>query len=877
MDNFFQLSDVVKVNDNFTALVKKVNLTDYNIVDSDFWIYFNCNNIELPDSGWKGHIAAQPQDIEKVFNISSIILSKENCSFKVARSRKAYKILADTHAPITEANKFMTFYPENIQKFRMLIFKLSTALKEFSAPKIFTDFQLPRNSCIQFRYGAFKDLKFWNDTEKRIVNLVRLPSGKLIEDDRSKPFHMLPDTKWPFEQNKFVTTKTYCPKLNKYRFSEILSRKNKGGVYKGTTDKNVPIVMKTANELVKSGPKKRNAIQLLSNEIKYLKKLQTSPYIPKIVDTFSQDKSLVEIMTFIDGIQLINIKTEDKMKVIVSLIKTVYSLHKQGIIIGDLTNTNFVYSNQKCYLVDLEYMSSIYDPQIREAQTKFYLPDYEENNYETQLEDVYSLAVTIITIIFDRLPKYHANNLMDGAACLMRQLVIAEKLNPQSTKLIKLAEYLLDIVLSNDKYNPEQLNILKFEHVINYKDVLFKKISSEAKNLLLKATVKEKILSLETEYSEFGLAKQFKNITNFGTMTSPISIQSGSIGINVFRGNTIQSQAYSKEKIVAGLKSVSKYRYSDSYLFGYTGLLWEAGNNFLNKKITKSQLNEVIKAFLSMEKDNDNCKVDFALGISGKIYTAVYVLICQKDNNNTLFDYSSKLSRKLYTSLKNVHIKNANDFNQINFAHGLAGEAYSLLVSGLYFKQYKYQKKALELLSEIDNFVLRNLNRIELLNNDPLKYSWCEGASGIGTALVRAIRLTNNTFVPKSLKYIYEFCIHGYTKLESNICHGRNSVIDFLNDYSHINNSFKLKNMIDMLVNFDLISAYDKAKNIFTFFDETGFTNCFDYGVGQVGSICSDFHALNGENRDFYLTDMQEKTLSRNLVIKGEAVNEISV
>ncbi|MEB3364713.1 lipopolysaccharide core heptose(II) kinase RfaY [Lactobacillus sp. R2/2] len=117
---------------------------------------------------------------------------------------------------------------------------------------------------------------------------------------------------------------------------------------------------------------------MLNNEIKYMKVLNKSPYIPELIETFSQGKTLVEIMRFISGPQLINIKIEDKEKVIRSLIKTVYSLHKQGIIIGDLTNTNFIYSNQKCYLVDLEYMASVNTPQKREAQTRFYLPDYKK-------------------------------------------------------------------------------------------------------------------------------------------------------------------------------------------------------------------------------------------------------------------------------------------------------------------------------------------------------------------------------------------------------------------------------------------------------------------------------------------------------------------
>lgn len=862
MDNFIQLEKKIRSSDKFTELVKSMNFKDYKVIDDDVWIYFNPIECDVPDSGWKGHLSVQSKDIEDVFLISSQILSIENCAFKVARSRQVYEMLSDTHASVTEANKFMTFYPKNVEEFKLIVFKLDKALQRYSAPKIFTDFQLPKNSCVQFRYGAFKKMTCRDKEHNKIIDLVRLPTGKLIPDDRTKSFHMLPGTSWPFKANKYKDKKVYCPELNKYRFSEILSRKNKGGVYKGITINDVPIVMKTANELVGSNPKKLSAKQLLNNEIKYMKVLNKSPYIPELIEIFSQGKTLVEIMRFISGPQLINIKIEDKEKVIRSLIKTVYSLHKQGIIIGDLTNTNFIYSNQKCYLVDLEYMASVNTPQKREAQTRFYLPDYKKEGYETQIEDVYSLAVTVITIIFNRVPKYHANNLFDGAVCLMRQLVIAEKLNPEEMKIINLAKYLLNIILSNDEYDPEQLNTFD-----NCKKYSLENFSKKEKISLLKNTIERKVLPIETKYSEYGLAKHMKNITNFGTMTSPISIQSGSVGINVFKGNSINLNNYKWRSIVAGLTSLKKYEYYDSYLFGYTGVLWEAGNNFLRNEITKNQLKEVVTAFLSMEKNCNNHKIDFALGISGKLYTAIRTLICQ--NNENLFSYSKKMGERLYMKLKKVHVIESNNFNQINFAHGLAGEAYSLLVSGLYFKKYNFQNKALEILNEIDQFMMKNLNRIKLLGTDTLEYSWCEGASGIGIALIRAVRLTNNSFAARSLNDIYKFCIHGYIELESNICHGRNSVIDFLNDYNQVVKSTKLKNDINMLIEFDLVSSYDESRSVLDFFDETGFTNCWDYGVGQIGSICSDLHALNGENRDFYLTDEQEHELSKNLIMKG--------
>lgn len=431
-------------SDDFTDFLNRYSSSMYDINFDSMWKHYTFKNSKLPQSGWKGHIACRPEDVEDVFDISFRVLTSMQCTFKVARSKKVYHALFDPHVSVTEANKFITFYPENSVKFKRVLKVLSNELKKYNSPNIFTDYQLPDNNPVQFRYGAFTELKKWDQSSKSFVYLMKLPSGHVIPDDRSDSFNVpegidLPFTKEDASWVEDAKKENRNHNLEKYTFLEILSQKNKGDVYLAQR-KRKNVIIKTANPYIQNKENSLSAHQLLLNENKFLKRLQHMSIVPKLLDYFKVDDVEFSVVSYIDGISLDSpIANKDKEAIIYALCKTVYTLHKNNIIIGDLTNSNFIYKDGICYLIDLEYVSFVKDNKKREAYTPYYLPDDEKDEIMSQQEDIFSLAVTILAILFGNLPKFNSKNIDNAVKALKSEIFSGIQLKREDTNLFYIA------------------------------------------------------------------------------------------------------------------------------------------------------------------------------------------------------------------------------------------------------------------------------------------------------------------------------------------------------------------------------------------------------------------------------------------------------
>ena len=97
-NEFFPFIQCQNSTDNFTDFLSNFENSLYNISFDGMWKHYQLRNLELPQSGWKGHIAALPEDIEEIFKLTYSVLTAHQCTFKVARSRKVYEALSDPHA-----------------------------------------------------------------------------------------------------------------------------------------------------------------------------------------------------------------------------------------------------------------------------------------------------------------------------------------------------------------------------------------------------------------------------------------------------------------------------------------------------------------------------------------------------------------------------------------------------------------------------------------------------------------------------------------------------------------------------------------------------------------------------------------------------------
>lgn len=862
-NNFFPFVKCQNSSDDFTAFLSNYENQLYDVKFDGMWKHYNFKQVKLPQSGWKGHIACLPEDIEAVFEITYNVLIAKKCTFKVARSRKVYEALSDPHTSVTEANKFITFYPEDNTKFRSILKELSIKLHQYKAPTIFTDYQLPNNSPVQFRYGAFAELKKWDQANKRFIDLMKLPNGKIVKDDRNESFNVPEGVTLPFfkadsswiEESKNETENS---NLKKYNFLGILSQKNKGDVYLAK-DKERKVIIKTANPYIKNKAKNANAQQLLLNEINFLGELQSTGVVPKILDHFTVDNVTFNVTSYIDGVSLDNpTLIEHKDEIVYALCKTVYVLHKRNIIIGDLTNSNFIFSDGICYLIDLEYLSVNEKRTNREGYTPYYIPDNEGKKALSQKEDIFSLAVTILAIIFGNLPKYNSKNMDNAIKSLESEIYAGIKLKKKNINLFYIAYYLLQLAKSGNTYNPKQLKRILNRHIPKLEITPFNNqfeidtLNYNYQNLKNRAKV----------YDKFGLRQKWWKSGEFGEQVSPLSLQHGIVGVDCALAKRTLKDLNTLSSI---LESNSKFMYSDSYLFGSSSLLWEFGYEYQNHEISYSEfetaINTIINNWTTDEKNND-----FALGISGKLYSLLFVLSLNKKLIN-----AKKTAEILYCNLKNGiernHVSYSTTFDRINFAHGLSGTAYVLLLGALYFGDKRGIGLAKKKLTFVDHFLIKELNDSTKATNY-MYLSWCEGLSGIGSALIRSQYLLKNTIHYKSLNLISSYLRNNGLRVDGCWCHGRSSVINFFSDMYLRRKDSQCFDIIKSLSLYEFATAIDLSNNDLNFIDETGYLHSLDFGVGQVGILKTMLDALHHKDRLFFLTIEQEKNLSNNFIIK---------
>ena len=189
---------------------------------------------------------------------------------------------------------------------------------------------------------------------------MTLPSGEIIEDSRVGYFDLPEGVEWPFgstEKWLLVPEKNISKqsKLNSYSFIEIMAQKNKGDVYLGVENvTGKQVIIKSANPYVKNDCAAYSAKELLRNENQMLRNLSNLNVIPKVKSYFNENNIEFQVTEFIDGKSLDSFFGKEKLlSVILSICNTIRLIHEAGYIIGDVTNSNFIYKDGITYLVDL--------------------------------------------------------------------------------------------------------------------------------------------------------------------------------------------------------------------------------------------------------------------------------------------------------------------------------------------------------------------------------------------------------------------------------------------------------------------------------------------------------------------------------------------
>lgn len=373
----FPLSDIVR------EAIAKLGVLDRRMSEDGFWCHVTGSTPIERVQGWKLHLSATPLSAPMVLHAASRVLLGSGCQFKFAKDLDRVTELTSVRYDRAQAGKFIAAYPADEEEFHRLANELCDATAGMPGPQIFSDRQYRPGSIVQYRFGAFRGVRVLTNDGSFEARLQD-PDGGLITDQR-KPWFTPPAWVPPLTPrgplaaggaggHQPVTpaapaegTKSSRPVLADGRFEVLraLRHSARGGVYQATDTKTgYPVLIKQARAHIGSDRRGQDTRALLGYEAKVLAEL--SPLTPALVSLFDVGDHTFLAEEFVQGRSLSHHIAEamgapertvpGARELALRLVRLVDAVHERGWVLRDLNSNNvMVTAEGELVLIDTEY------------------------------------------------------------------------------------------------------------------------------------------------------------------------------------------------------------------------------------------------------------------------------------------------------------------------------------------------------------------------------------------------------------------------------------------------------------------------------------------------------------------------------------------
>jgi hypothetical protein len=165
--------------------------------DDGRWVSVGYRPGNLPEQGWKLHIAAGVNTAADVLRLVLPVLFDEEAHFKVTASLRQLSALNEGRGGPSQVGKFLTVYPVDDDQAVRLAAILAEVTGDMRGPPVPSDRALRPGSIVHYRYGGFGALQV-RTALGDIVPALRSPQGTLVADDRRDGTYAPPWAADPF-------------------------------------------------------------------------------------------------------------------------------------------------------------------------------------------------------------------------------------------------------------------------------------------------------------------------------------------------------------------------------------------------------------------------------------------------------------------------------------------------------------------------------------------------------------------------------------------------------------------------------------------------------------------------------------------------------
>ncbi|WP_350280582.1 class III lanthionine synthetase LanKC [Kribbella sp. HUAS MG21] len=343
-------------------------------VPGEQWMHYAPDGLQLPTQGWKIHVSARLQDVERTLEAVWEYCVPRGIAFKFLRNEAVLVMVNSKAAPRGSSGKLVTIYPADDAQLEVILKDLDEALRGVEGPYILSDLRYA-DGPLFVRYGAFVSRHCLSPTGERVL-AIEDADGNLVPDHRgptfvTPPWVQLPDFLRPhLDARNAVTTDELA-----YTIDGVIQFSNGGGVYLGHhTETGDRVVLKEGRPYAGLDMAGRDAVARIAHERDILAQLDGLDAVPRTYDYLQLGEHHFLVQEHIDSVSLQrelvrryplthpDATAADKAAyaewaagMIAKVGAAVGQLHERGVVFCDLHPDNLLLDvNGKLTLIDFE-------------------------------------------------------------------------------------------------------------------------------------------------------------------------------------------------------------------------------------------------------------------------------------------------------------------------------------------------------------------------------------------------------------------------------------------------------------------------------------------------------------------------------------------
>ncbi|EWM09986.1 class IV lanthionine synthetase LanL [Kutzneria sp. 744] len=726
--------------------------------------------------GWKLHVSATRFSAPEVLHRVAGVLVDRGCAFKFARSIVTVEEMTGERYDRAQCGKIITVYPSDEDEFRELATALDEATEGLPGPVVLSDRPLRPGSLVHYRFGAFRGVPVLTDDgvfEIRVAD----PDGTPVEDHR-KPWFCPPawaEPPYPGPPPSSAAGKADPKPVllgGRFEVRHAIRHSARGGVYRALDhETGAEVIVKQARANVGVRLNGGDCRDGLRSEWAALAAL--AGIAPEQVHLFDQDGHTFLVESLLPGQTLAHwldgrlaergplngLDPAEALLMARGLTELLAEVHERGVVFQDFTPLNIMVTpDGELKVIDPEMVRLPGEWSVRGHTVGFAALEVVANPGQgivpPQTADLYSLGTVLFLLVVGTAPVFGK----DSPGPLSVHDRIAAMITAAGRRNAA-ARMLTPAVLGLTADDPEQRWSL-----------------DRVRDFLATCTVPAAVDGAVDRLSEAdrrrftddGLAYLLATIasdddtrrlwpsTDFGDATDPLNVQHGSAGI--LGVLVLADRLLRRDELRAAVARVADWtaRRRDAVpkllpglYFGRSGTAWalhDAARHLGDEEMAQQAIDLALA--VPVEWPNP----DVCHGVAGSTLTQLHMwratgrtefLDRAVRGGDAMLAAAEHRDGHVYWPVPAGLDSLLSGITHLGFAHGVAGVGYALLTLARDTGEERYLTtavaagKTLAAEAELGPWGAHWRSDREDERGTGMRTSWCSGASGVGTFLLR--------------------------------------------------------------------------------------------------------------------------------------------